>query len=251
MRRILPAAGVVVLLLAAAAPAQESGIVPVATVKQLCEGMITASSDALFNVGREAPDDDDDWRAVLHSALMLAEAGNLLMLEGRARDDGEWMTMSRALVDAGVAAVPGGRGARRGCAARRRRPDRGGVRDVPRAVPRRGPVDAGALKRCAGSHAMLPRVIRTGRRLVTLTVLVAAGLTAPRLSAQDPPGQLVPEVGREGKDVVWVPSPDPLVDTMLDIAGVTDRDVLMDLGSGDGRLVIAAAGRGARAVGIE
>ena len=98
---------------------------------------------------------------------------------------------------------------------------------------------------------MLPRVIRTGRRVLALTVLVAAGLAAPRLSAQDPPGQLVPEVGREGKDVVWVPSPDPLVDTMLDIAGVTDRDVLMDLGSGDGRLVIAAAGRGAHAVGIE
>ena len=105
MRRGLPAVVAGVLLVAVGAPAQESGIVPVATVKQLCEGMITTSSDALFNVGREAPDDDDDWRAVLHNALMLAEAGNLLMLEGRARDDGEWMTMSRALVDAGVSAV--------------------------------------------------------------------------------------------------------------------------------------------------
>jgi len=105
MRRGLPVVVAGVLLVAVGAPAQESGIVPVATVKQLCEGMITTSSDALFNVGREAPDDDDDWRAVLHSALMLAEAGNLLMLEGRARDDGEWMTMSRALVDAGITAV--------------------------------------------------------------------------------------------------------------------------------------------------
>lgn len=94
-----------VLLAAVAAPAQEAGIEPVATVRQLCEGMITSSSDALFNVGREAPDDDGDWRAVLNNALMLAEAGNLLMLEGRARDDGEWMTMSRALVDAGITAV--------------------------------------------------------------------------------------------------------------------------------------------------
>lgn len=105
MRRGLPVIVAGVLLVAAGAPAQESGIVPVATVKQLCEGMITTSSDALFNVGREAPDDDDDWRAVLHNALMLAEAGNLLMLDGRARDDGEWMTMSRALVDAGITAV--------------------------------------------------------------------------------------------------------------------------------------------------
>ncbi len=105
MRRGLPAVVAGVLLVAVGAPAQETGIVPIATVKQLCEGMITSSSDALFNVGREAPDDDDDWRAVLHNALMLAEAGNLLMLEGRARDDGEWMTMSRALVDAGISAV--------------------------------------------------------------------------------------------------------------------------------------------------
>ena len=105
MRTRLPVVVFGVLLLAVAAPAQESAIMPVATVKQLCEGMITASSDALFNVGREEPADDDDWRAVLHSALMLAESGNLLMLDGRARDDGEWMTMSRALVDAGVTAV--------------------------------------------------------------------------------------------------------------------------------------------------
>ena len=105
MRRGLPAVVAGVLLVAVGAPAQETGIVPIATVKQLCEGMITSSSDALFNVGREAPDDEDDWRAVLHNALMLAEAGNLLMLEGRARDDGEWMTMSRALVDAGISAV--------------------------------------------------------------------------------------------------------------------------------------------------
>ena len=101
----LPAIVAGVLLVAAGAGAQESAPMPVATVKQLCEGMITASSDALFNVGRAAPATDDDWRAVLHSALMLAEAGNLLMLDGRARDDGEWMTMSRALLDAGVTAV--------------------------------------------------------------------------------------------------------------------------------------------------
>ena len=105
MRTGLPVVVAGVFLVAVGAPAQESAIVPVATVKQLCEGMITSSSDALFNVGREAPAADDDWRAVLHSALMLAEAGNLLMLEGRARDDGEWMTMSRALVDAGRTAI--------------------------------------------------------------------------------------------------------------------------------------------------
>ena len=71
------------------------------------------------------------------------------------------------------------------------------------------------------------------------------------LRAQDADAPFVPEVGRPGKDVVWVPSPDPLVDTMLEIAEVTDRDVVMDLGSGDGRTVIAAARLGARAIGVE
>ncbi len=77
----------------------------------------------------------------------------------------------------------------------------------------------------------------------------AAGGERPR--AQDAEAPFVPEVGRPGKDVVWVPSPDPLVDTMLEIAEVTHRDVVMDLGSGDGRTVIAAALLGARAIGIE
>jgi SAM-dependent methyltransferase len=60
-----------------------------------------------------------------------------------------------------------------------------------------------------------------------------------------------PRVGQEGKDVVWVPTPQALVDKMLDIAHVTANDYVMDLGSGDGRTVITAAKRGARATGIE
>ncbi len=60
-----------------------------------------------------------------------------------------------------------------------------------------------------------------------------------------------PEVGQAGKDVVWVPTPQALVDKMLDMARVTPADFVMDLGSGDGRTVITAAKRGARALGIE
>ncbi len=60
-----------------------------------------------------------------------------------------------------------------------------------------------------------------------------------------------PSVGQEGKDVVWVPTPQVLVDKMLDMAKVTPKDFLMDLGSGDGRTVITAAKRGVRALGIE
>jgi hypothetical protein len=60
-----------------------------------------------------------------------------------------------------------------------------------------------------------------------------------------------PRVGQEGKDVVWVPTPQALVDRMLDMARVTPKDYVIDLGAGDGRTVITAAKRGARAHGIE
>src|SRR5215204_5040692 len=60
-----------------------------------------------------------------------------------------------------------------------------------------------------------------------------------------------PKVVQQGKDVVWVPTPQELVDRMLDMAKVTPKDYLIDLGSGDGRTVITAAKRGLRAHGIE
>lgn len=60
-----------------------------------------------------------------------------------------------------------------------------------------------------------------------------------------------PYEGQPGKDVVWVPTPRALVEKMLDLAAVTPRDYVVDLGSGDGRMVIAAAKRGARALGVE
>jgi SAM-dependent methyltransferase len=71
--------------------------------------------------------------------------------------------------------------------------------------------------------------------------------------AQDKQGdaQYEPEVGQHGKDVVWVPTSQSLVDKMLDLGRVTARDYVIDLGSGDGRTVITAAKRGARALGIE
>jgi SAM-dependent methyltransferase len=60
-----------------------------------------------------------------------------------------------------------------------------------------------------------------------------------------------PSIGQEGKDVIWVPTPDSLIQAMLDLAKVTPDDHVIDLGSGDGRIVIAAAKRGAHAVGFE
>ena len=60
-----------------------------------------------------------------------------------------------------------------------------------------------------------------------------------------------PYEGQPGKDVVWVPTPYALIEKMLDMAQITPQDYVMDLGSGDGRNVIAAAKRGARALGVE
>jgi SAM-dependent methyltransferase len=78
-----------------------------------------------------------------------------------------------------------------------------------------------------------------------------AGVAAQQTQQQQQPPVYVPQVGQQGKDVVWVPTPEELVEKMLDLARVTSADYVVDLGSGDGRNVIAAAKRGARALGVE
>jgi len=78
-----------------------------------------------------------------------------------------------------------------------------------------------------------------------------AAVGAVGLVAQAQQTTFEPRVGQPGKDVVWVPTPQALVDKMLDMAKITPQDYLFDLGSGDGRTVITAAKRGTRAMGIE
>ena len=85
-------------------------------------------------------------------------------------------------------------------------------------------------------------VIRIAAVLLSLAVAFPA-------AAQDK--KFEPQVGQAGKDVIWVPTPEEVVDRMLTMAQVGPNDFLMDLGSGDGRTVIAAAKRGAKALGIE
>jgi precorrin-6B methylase 2 len=86
-------------------------------------------------------------------------------------------------------------------------------------------------------------------RRAAVALLLAAFATG--CVAQAPQQEYQPEVGQPGKDVVWVPSALVLVNRMLDMAKVTPSDYVIDLGSGDGRTVIQAAKRGARALGIE
>jgi len=80
------------------------------------------------------------------------------------------------------------------------------------------------------------------------SLLMALAIAAGGAFAQNPSE---PYVGQPGKDVVWVPTPHTLTEKMLDMAKVTPKDFVIDLGSGDGRNVIAAAKRGARALGVE
>ena len=90
------------------------------------------------------------------------------------------------------------------------------------------------------------------RRTGFALLLAAFSAVALAQAQTAPPTQTYePSVGQAGKDVVWVPTPQALVDKMLNMAKVTPRDYVIDLGSGDGRTVITAAKRGARAVGIE
>jgi precorrin-6B methylase 2 len=91
------------------------------------------------------------------------------------------------------------------------------------------------------------RFMRQWLLALCLSVIAAA----PFAQAQPAKEEYQPQVGQEGKDVVWVPTPQELVDKMLDMAKVTPKDYVIDLGSGDGRTVITAAKRGARAFGIE
>jgi len=90
------------------------------------------------------------------------------------------------------------------------------------------------------------------RALLILSLIVlVAGAFAQAQQQQPPPGQFQPTQGQAGKDVIWLPTSQTLVDKMLDLGKVTAQDIVFDLGSGDGRTVITAAKRGARAFGIE
>jgi len=87
----------------------------------------------------------------------------------------------------------------------------------------------------------------------SLLALALSCFTAAAMAQAQPAAKpaFEPEVGQAGKDVVWVPTAQGLVDRMLDMVKLTAKDIHYDLGSGDGRTVITAAKRGATAYGVE
>ena len=81
-------------------------------------------------------------------------------------------------------------------------------------------------------------------------VLALAALPVPAQQVGDK--EFTPQVGQAGKDVIWVPTPNEVVEKMLQMTRITPNDYVIDLGSGDGRIAIAAAKKfGARSMGVE
>ena len=121
MRTLVPASIVVaVAAVIAAGCSTQAGpalppVKPTATIDQLMEGPVAHAAEVYWGsvstivdkngITEHFPKTDGEWEAVWASAITLAESGNLLMLGPRAKDDGDWMTFSSALVDAGWEAV--------------------------------------------------------------------------------------------------------------------------------------------------
>jgi len=94
----------ILILLAVSALAQEPSFQPVGNMSQLMINIIYPTSDAIFYVDRTPPSTEAEWNLLKNQALMLAESGNLLLMPGRLRDNGNWVTDSKLMVDAGAAA---------------------------------------------------------------------------------------------------------------------------------------------------
>lgn len=95
--------------------------------------------------------------------------------------------------------------------------------------------------------------MKTTRYLLSaiLALMVSSAMLTLYAQEKISGNKYIPEIGQQGKDVVWVPTPQELVNKMLEVAKVTPADYVIDLGSGDGRTVITAAKLGAKATGIE
>jgi hypothetical protein len=102
--RWMKVAGGMVLFFSVTAMAQAPTFQPIGTIHQIMLGIVAPTSDVIFKVPSVAPKTDAEWVAVQNSALTLAETGNLLLLPGRAKDNGEWAKDALAMVAAGAQA---------------------------------------------------------------------------------------------------------------------------------------------------
>ena len=96
-----------------------------------------------------------------------------------------------------------------------------------------------------------PHAALTARLFATVVLAACCALPLAGAAQQYGDDQYQPQSGQQGKDVIWVPTPNSLIERMLDMAKLKPNDIHYDLGSGDGRTVIAAAKRGAQSYGVE
>ena len=100
------------------APAAETALTPmtpVASVKQIMKGIVRPASTTVFEsvstisssagIEEKAPRTDEEWENVGNSAAALIESGNMMLMDGRAIDKGDWVKMSQAMIDAGKVAL--------------------------------------------------------------------------------------------------------------------------------------------------
>lgn len=99
--RFLKMFAAVPLFFATAVLAQAPTFQPVGTVRQVMLGIVKPTSDVVFKFQFDPPKTAEEWATLQNNALNLAEAGNLLLLPGRAKDKGEWTKNAKALVDTG------------------------------------------------------------------------------------------------------------------------------------------------------
>jgi hypothetical protein len=90
-----------VLFFAGAAMAQAPTFQPVGTIRQVMLGIVKPTSDVVFKFQFDPPKTAEEWATLQNNALTLAETGNLLLLPGRAKDNGEWTKHAKALAETG------------------------------------------------------------------------------------------------------------------------------------------------------
>ena len=112
--------GVGLVVTSARASRRSSSLVtPIASMKEIMNGMVTPASDAVFaavstsvtkqGTEEKAPKDDAEWQALANKAAMLVEAGNLMLVDGRLKDKGDWVKLTQAYIDASKVALDAAR----------------------------------------------------------------------------------------------------------------------------------------------
>jgi hypothetical protein len=90
-------------------------IAPVASVKQIMKAITGPATDAIFNavstsvtkegIKETAPQNDAEWEALGNQAAALVESGNMILLGNRAVDTGDWVKITRSMIDAATMAL--------------------------------------------------------------------------------------------------------------------------------------------------